>query len=159
MNVSRRAAFLEKELSAAPLAPLQFHDGIAILDRWLPFDQPVGGNLASNAFGLTIKAGPKTSASWKCKVRLEPGTYILRVGAFTRDVVSLPFGNRHGARLRVLGKGSESRSLLGTTDEVLQCNVEVTHSEEVTIVCELRASKGEVIFKFPITLEQNRNKS
>jgi len=61
----------------------------------------------------------------------------------------LPFGNHHGASLRVASGGTEgSRGVTGTSLwQELATEFEVVEAErEVELVCELRASAGDVWF-------------
>jgi hypothetical protein len=60
----------------------------------------------------------------------------------------LPFGKNQGASLRIGGKPQRSAALGGTTDwEPLQMDFEVIGpQEEITLVCEFRASAGQAWF-------------
>ena len=72
----------------------------------------------------------------------------------TRDVTPLPFGNRQGACLRVVGKNTQSKSVTGTSVETLKCEFEVSEHEPVTLVCEVRAAGGQVQFAKPVHISQ-----
>ena len=106
------------------------------------------------ASDLAVHAGPKTSASWRAKVRLPAGHYRLVSQVKTSDLAPLPFGNRQGACLRVLGKNAQSKTVLGSANETLQCEFEVSGDETVVLICEVRAAGGKVRFEKPIKLRQ-----
>jgi hypothetical protein len=72
---------------------------------------------------LHILAGPRTSASWRCPVRLPPGSYRFEARACVRDVQPLPASRHPGAGLRVAGGPRSSAGLVGTT---LWLNLAVT---------------------------------
>jgi hypothetical protein len=157
-RIHQRAASLQAQLNTTNLYAPDFVDGEALLVHWLPFDEPPGGSLSSSPSALRIVAGPKTSASWQCKVTLKPGTYAFSTGVSTREVAPLPFGTTHGASLRILGQPQQSAPLLGSSKRPLRCEFQVTDPQQVTLVCQLRASQGEAIFDLPILLELLQNK-
>jgi hypothetical protein len=63
-------------------------------------------------------------------------------------VTALPFGKSQGASLRVAGRTQHSLELMDTTDWTeLGTSFEVRESEEeVVLICQLRASRGEAWF-------------
>jgi hypothetical protein len=152
-NIANRVSSLRTQLAAPNPTTPEFIKGIAFLDEWQPLDAPERGQLLKERRGLRIVAGPKTSASWQTKVVLGPGVYRFSAGVSTRDVVALPFGTRNGATIRVLGHDAISESLKGTTDSIINCRFQVAAKQSLTLVCELRASGGEAVFSFPLTLE------
>ena len=97
---------------------------------------------------LQIVAGAKTSASWRTTVKLKQGRYRFQGRARVADVTPLPFGNHHGASLRVAGKPQRSAELVNTSDwEELKTEFEVGAPEEdVVLICQLRATAGEAWF-------------
>jgi len=97
---------------------------------------------------LQIVAGPKTSASWRTMVKLKPGRYRFQGQARVIGVTSLPFGNSHGASLRVAGRAQGSSELRETSAwEELKTEFEVrAPEEEVVLICQLRATSGEAWF-------------
>ncbi len=66
-------------------------------------------------------------------------------------VKPLPFGKYQGAGLRVAGSVRESDNLLGDSDwRALSAEFDVTaETQEVELVCELRACAGEAWFAVP----------
>ena len=106
-----------------------------------------GQCLEGNAV-LQIVTGAKTSASWRTTVKLKQGRYRFQGRAKVSGVTPLPFGNHHGASLRVAGKPQRSAELLNTSDwEELKIEVEVRALEEdVVLICQLRATAGEARF-------------
>ena len=97
---------------------------------------------------LGIVAGPRTAASWRKTVRLKPGGYVFGGNVRTSEITTLPFGNRHGATLRVIGGSAQSKPLMGNNEPTqVECVFEVNEEREVTLGCELRASGGEARFE------------
>jgi spore coat protein H len=149
-NVQGRKRSLAKQLSEPRIGFPEFKDGIAELTAWQAFDAPLGGALEEDKSALHIAAGPKTSASWRKTVLLAPGHYTLSADVRTSEVKPLQFGSQHGASLRVLGRDRRSAAVLGIAEETLKCELEVESEQEVTFVCELRASGGRASFLKPI---------
>ena len=153
-NIESRRRSLLKQLESPEQVMLSFVDGTAVVEQWQPVAQPEGGKMDETASALVIEAGPKTSASWRAKVRLPAGRYRLTSQTETRDLVALPFGNRQGACLRVLGKNAQSKTVLGTSSEALHCEFQASGGEQVVLVCEVRAAGGQVRFGKPLKLSQ-----
>jgi spore coat protein H len=151
-SIHARKESLRKQLNEAPITFPEFENGVAEITGWQATDNPPGGNLLEDVSALRILAGPKTSASWRKTVRLRPGHYTLAAAIRTSEVAPLPFGTRHGAALRVFGKDSQSATVLGTSQQALVCQFEVESEQEVTLICELRASRGTAKFEKPIRL-------
>ena len=92
-------------------------------------------------------------------MRLKPGRYRFQGRARVMGVTSLPFGNNHGASLRVAGKPKGSAELRDTTAwEELKTEFEVrAREEEVVLICQLRAAAGEAWFdKVSLSLVRRR---
>src|SRR5207249_4044056 len=114
--------FSKADLPGKPDPPFpDFDHDVALLAGWKAFDEPVGGKMhdgqstEGNAV-LQIVAGAKTSASWRTTVKLKQGRYRFQGRARVADVTPLPFGNHHGASLRVAGKPQRSAELVNTSD-------------------------------------------
>jgi spore coat protein H len=152
-GIEARSDSLRSQLDAREAA-VSFVNGLAEINDWEPVGEPEGGRLTQTASNLVIHAGPKTSASWRAKVRLPAGRYQLSSKVETHDVVPLPFGNRQGASLRVVGKNTQSKSVTGTNSEVLECEFEVSGDKAVVLICELRAAGGQVRFGKPVRLSR-----
>jgi len=163
-QIVERELSLRKQLSEPDPASPVFDRDVALLAGWRAFDEPVGGkmldDLRPDARGvLRIVAGARTSASWRTTVRLKQGRYRFQGRARVIGVTSLPFGNSHGASLRVAGKTQRSAELMDTNDwEELQTGFEVQAAEEeVVLICQLRANSGEAWFdKASLSLVRQR---
>src|SRR5262249_45883557 len=123
------------------------------LGDWLPVDGSSSQEmrLDQEAEGrriLRIVAGPATSASWRTKVVLSQGQYQFQGLARVEGVEPLPFGKTQGAGLRVSGRTRASCSLVGNTPWRELTSRFSVHGlmEEVELVCELRAGRGEAEF-------------
>jgi len=152
-----RKASLANQLSIPSISNPVFEDGVATVTGWKAADQPEGGLLREDASTLQIIAGPKTAASWRAKLKLEPGHYTFKAEVRTTDVAPQTFGERHGASLRIFGRDSQSEALLGSSQQILICPFEIKSAEEVTLICELRASSGRATFMKPTMLVLNEN--
>jgi hypothetical protein len=157
-GIAARRESLRAQNRADDLAVIKFKDAKAVIHLWEPVNEPVGGRMTRTASNLVIHAGPKTSASWRATVRLLPGRYSFTSEVETRGLLPLPFGNRQGACLRVLGKNTQSESAMGTTRRLLACEFEVSGEEPVTLLCEVRAAGGQVQFATPVQIVQMRVK-
>jgi spore coat protein H len=152
-KITEREESLRQQLNC-PAAPIpDFVDGVALLAGWKPFDQPEGGTMQESQspggdLALQIIAGPRTSASWRTTVRLKQGSYQFRGKARVIGAAPLPFGVNQGASLRAAGRGTRSAELAGTSaSQVLESTFEVNApEEEVTLICELRATAGQAWF-------------
>lgn len=101
---------------------------------------------------LRILAGGATGAtgaSWRARVRLEPGRYRFRGNVRVSGVEPLPFGRGRGAGLRIVGADAPRAGVVGTAPWTpLGADFEVTGSaREIELVCELRARAGEAGFE------------
>jgi spore coat protein H len=159
----RRVARRGAPLAANGPAPdvLQFGaDGYATLPDWRE-DSTQGGatldivKLEGGAETLHILAprGRPSAASWRTRVNLPPGRYVLSARAKTTGVKLLMNDNDRkgvGAGIRISGtEDVRKNNLLGDTD---WRNIEYEFTvaagqEEVVLVAELRASSGEVWFE------------
>ena len=153
-RIAQRALELGKQLSEPEPRPVPFENDIAKPTGWRIVDKPAGGRLEQcraldGRAALRITAGPVTAASWRAKVLLAAGRYRFEGLATTAGVIPLKFGKSKGARLRVSGlEASPSHELIGdSTWQPLAVEFAVgPGAEEVELICELRASKGEVWF-------------
>src|SRR5437660_4224453 len=165
-RIIERKAFLLTELSRPAPKPVVFHNQIATVPNWAPVDVPDRGLLnetnspdgpdrnvrlarPAGTPSLHIAAGPVTSASWRSKVLLERGAYRFEARLSVDRVVPLPYGRNKGARLRVTGALAAADSgMMGTrpwTPMAVDFAVRAD-TEEVELICELRASGGEAWF-------------
>ena len=153
-SIAARKESLRLQLERGEAMALTFTNGSAVVAGWERVGVTDSVKMKQVGSNLMTQAGPKTSASWRAKVRLPAGRYRFRSQVETRDVVPLSFGNRQGACLRVVGKNTQSGSLVGTSSGRLECEFEVVGEEVLVMVCELRASGGEAVFENPILVSQ-----
>lgn len=157
-RIRERRRFLDQQLLLPEQGPVRFQDSEASLTDWSPRDVPEGGqlqrikgsNLAEEV--LWIQAGPRTAASWRSAVTLVPGRYRFSGRVRTVGVRPLPFGSRQGAALRVADIPIESIPTLTGDHPWTDLSVDFELKQEsrvVEMVCELRASGGEVSFDLP----------
>jgi len=153
VQIAERERGLRKQLSEPEPAFPDFDHDVALLAGWKAYDEPVGGTLrdgksADHKDVLRIVAGAKTSASWRTTVKLKTGRYRFQGQVSVQGVTSLPFGNSHGASLRVAGKPQRSEELTETSPwKELKIEFEVRAPEEVVVlICQLRAATGEAWF-------------
>jgi hypothetical protein len=83
-------------------------------------------------------------ASWRAKVRLDPGHYVLRGRARGEGIRALSEGPGTGAGLRISGAAREQQLESGKGWQELAFAFHVDHSREVELVAELRAEGGQV---------------
>ena len=154
-RITQRHAHLRRQLHQPEIPLLSFRDGSVVLtNEWRAMDVTAGVTLdrqpsPDGRAALRLKAGPRTSASWRCRVRLPTGNYRLEGQAMTRGVKPLPFGRNHGAAVRANGLPSTAAPGLkgDATWQPLTAEFTVTTLEqEVELLCELRASAGEAWF-------------
>jgi hypothetical protein len=152
-RIIQRLASVEQQLRQAPLEMLRFTNSVATLPNWQPVDVPEGGaafrtNSPDGKSILVIRAGPVTAASWRSKVILPPGKYRVEGAVRTLDVAPLSFGKNHGAALRVAHAGATGVSRWTGTQPWKEtfASFELTREQEIELVCELRASRGQAWF-------------
>ena len=132
---------------------LVFTNGIAALGEWVKVDvqgtrQMEQSRAPDHAAALHILAHSDTTASWRSKVLLGRGRYRFEGQVKVAGVKPLPFGKHQGAGLRIAGSERQSKGLLGNSEwRALSAEFEIMQErQEVELVCELRASAGEVWF-------------
>jgi hypothetical protein len=94
---------------------------------------------------LHIKTSEPGNASWRKKVLLEPGKYRLEAWAKTSGVKSAENGEPAGAGVRVTGM-PRLHKVIGTANWTKVAHVFDVRVPEIELICELKASKGEVWF-------------
>jgi hypothetical protein len=153
-RVAKRHHDLARQIAEPEPQPLRFIDGVAPVTGWQAVDPPASGRMErTNGPGgraaLHIRAGPVTSASWRAKARLGHGRYRFEGAVCTLGVKPLDFGKNQGACLRVAGaRGKEISHVTGDQDwKALGVEFEVpAPDQEVELICELRARRGEAWF-------------
>jgi len=149
-----RAQFLTKILDVPAPESLQYKDNIARLTGWrtgLNTNNARQSQIkdATGKTALWISAMGQTKVSWRKRVKLEPGHY--RFEGMARCAGVVPFGvarKGEGAGLRISGtKEARENKLIGDSEwQKLSYEFDAPPEQEVELVCELCASKGEVWF-------------
>ena len=139
--------------------PIHFDaNGTASLTQWQKLDIRGTGRLDSRTESdgrktLHVEAGRegRCTASWRVRVVLRPGNYVFEGRARTAGVVKLQKDvatKGTGAGLRLSQGQSRKHSLIGDT-EWQHVEYEFTIENEptdISLICELRAEKGEAWF-------------
>jgi hypothetical protein len=152
-RISRRQLNLALQLGQPELKLIEFHDNVAQLSGWVKMDEPSVGKMEQSSspdgtLSLHIKADVDTLASWRTKALLLPGHYRFEGKALINKVKPLAFGLHQGAGLRVGGQPRQSENFTGdSTWRSVQAEFQVDNAlSEIELICELRASAGEVWF-------------
>ncbi len=153
-RIALRQISLKRQLSEPERALLAFTNGIALLKGWAKVDESASVEMdpvhaSGHTPALHIVARSQSGASWRTQALLGRGRYRFEGRVKIAGVTPLPFGKYQGAGLRVAGSVRESRNLVGDSDwQALGAEFEVTdETQEVELVCELRASAGEGWFE------------
>ena len=153
-RTQRRANEVARQLAQPEPSRLPFTNGVARLADWRTTNPPDGGKIdkasVDGKAALHIQAGPKTSASWRTKVWLEPGRYRFEARARVLAVKPLPFGRTSGVFLSVPGRnGQRTAPLTGDLDWTpLRVEFDLAKEEpEIELLCNLRAQAGEAWFE------------
>jgi hypothetical protein len=148
-----RHKFIEKQLALPEPQPVQFDaSGIALIKNWDTrkekgepvFDQPKLGEIAT--FHIAGDNAP-CIASWRKRLALEEGKYKFIAKARGAHIDPQESETGSGAGVRISG-GKRQKKLVGDSDwTALKYEFEVmTGGNDVELVAELRAKKGEVWF-------------
>jgi len=150
-----RAEFLTKQLDVPAPESLQYKDNIAKLNGWrssINTENAWQKRLkdATGKASLWISVtGAQTRVSWRKRVKLEPGHYSFEGLARCAGVVPIGVARKgEGAGLRISGtKEPRANKLVGDSEwQKLTYEFDAPPEQEVELVCELCASKGEVWF-------------
>jgi hypothetical protein len=128
----------------------KFKDGVCKLAGWGPtYEGGADLRKLDKPAALWIRAGKGGAPSWRSHTVLPPGHYQFEGKVKTVAVNALKTPQGEGAGLRVNGKAVRQNKLSGDADwQVLSYGFDVTtDGEEVDLVCELRANKGEAWFE------------
>jgi spore coat protein H len=150
--VTQRAASIQQQLNTPEPVPLKFASGTALIAGWKPQSQIGDAALdeSSSNNALHIRAQGQTIASWRATVLLDPGKYRFEARVRTADVKGISDEKGEGAGLRISGsQARRSNHAAGDSDwQILTYEFNVTNpSQEVVLVAELRASKGDAWFE------------
>ena len=150
-----RAASLEKQLNTPAPQPLKFQSGVAKITGWRIENESATAKLeqAKDPDGravLRITTAMISATSWRAAVQLEAGHYRFEGLARTAGVVPVITPTKGaGAGLRISGSLAErTNKMSGDTPwKMLAYEFDVPPpGDEIVLVCELRASKGDVWF-------------
>jgi len=160
-----RVKYLDRVLNQPPPKPIRFDDGIAVLNKWeIPetvnstgatFDRPTGSDGHKTLHIVVEKPGERCIGSWRTRVMLDAGRYVLEGRARTAGVTPLktdttpPKGIGAGLRLsRPMPPEQRKNQLTGDAGWT-KLEYEFTVSagpDEKELICELRALAGEAWF-------------
>ena len=151
-RIVQRAAEIRKQLALPQLSPLQFVSGVAKPPEWRIETEP---NLArldrakdQGRSVLHVVATTNSVGSWRSKLLLEGGRYRFEGLARSSNIVPVANDKKGlGAGLRI-SQQSRTNSLAGDngwTRLTFEFDT-ASPDDEVDLVCELRALKGEVWF-------------
>ncbi len=152
--IAARASYLKQQLLFAPPKALTFQGGAVQVKDWQSeYDTNVAlrapGQGANGKDALRIVAGESTAASWRARVLLPAGRYRFEASVRTAGVVAMRDEVGEGAGIRISGaRQRRENKLSGDTPwQKLQYEFDVAApNDEVVMVCELRANKGQVWF-------------
>jgi hypothetical protein len=145
---------LDEQLAGTPGRTLAFDsDGAAQLTGWTSstnFGRPLFTQ-DSDSQGRPIlhisAVNGNSVGSWRTKVLLEDGHYTFEARMQTKDVAADPADRRAGAGLRILGRPAAKKSLGSSDWSSVTYDFDVPDGiYDIELVCELRASQGEVWF-------------
>lgn len=156
--VAQHANF-ERRLGQPEPMPLKFTDGVATVTNWTITVRPADPALAirdlvsidgRQALRIwTTNTTTNTTASWRANVLLGPGQYRFETMAKASGIVPvLDTKKGEGAGIRHSGtQTNRLNKLVGdTTWEKLEYELPVKEEREVDLICELRATAGQVWF-------------
>ena len=152
-RLEQRHASLRRQLAEPPPTPLAFSNGLARLSGWRAVDLPAGGRMEpgrapDGRAALVIHAGPRTAASWRTTVWLEPGRYLFSGEVCLQNVVPLENLRHQGAGLAVQDVPAPPHQLTG---EIKSKTLEIPFTiappgRAVELRCELFARSGTAWF-------------
>jgi hypothetical protein len=151
--IAQRAASIERQLSMPEPKPLTFDsNGRALVIGWEPQVQSGSAKVdkaqTSGQETLHIRVSGHAIASWRAKVLLEPGRYRFVGRVRTAAVAAVKDEKGEGAGLRISGtERQRANSASGDNDwKDLQFDFPVSGQDEIVLIAELRATKGEAWF-------------
>ena len=152
-QIARRQASLTAQLSQPERPVFTFTNGEGTLTDWVKADISAGVKMDrfqsdDHAPVMRIAAHSASGASWRTTVLLPRGRYRFEGSLKVAGVKPLPFGKYQGAGLRVAGSLRDSAGLVGDSAWCIE-GTEFTvtdETQEVELICELRASAGEAWF-------------
>jgi hypothetical protein len=157
MRVIERADFVRREIAEIrAIKPPAFDaSGMLLVKGWKTFESGDAVLDQASADGkpalhIAVPGGNPSTASWRTSLHLEPGRYRFEALARTRSVAAVDDERGAGAGIRLSGEDSPRRNSLSGDTSWSKLTHEFTVPEDsnnaVFLICELRATKGEVWF-------------
>lgn len=153
-RIAQRQLSVQAQLARVAAPTLNLAAGGGRLQGWARATEPTSGKMASGQApdgipALSISMGSPGLASWTTQARLVPGRYRFVGRVQTAGVKPLPYGQHQGAGLRVEGSVRTAPDCIGDSNwRWVGTDFEVKNTaEEVTFICELRASAGVAWFE------------
>ena len=151
-HIVARHDSVAQQLAIPEPKPLAFASGEAAISGWRPKMEMGQAQLLQDQDGMKIKivrTGP-TVASWRAKVLLEPGGYRLTTRAQSNEIAPVRDSKGEGAGIRISGtQQPRGNKVVGTSPWKDLAFDFTAPGGEIELVCELRATRGEVIFAVP----------
>ena len=149
-RVTARLAAVGKQLGVMP-KPVEFDSrgAMKLTKGW--HEQPGGGARLTQTQvegkpSLHIKAEGATASSWRKTVHLPAGKYRFEATAKTAAVVGMDDAKGRGVGLRISGAGTNRPGIDGDANWKPLSFEFQTPEADITLVAEMRATKGEVWF-------------
>jgi hypothetical protein len=154
-RIVARAASIARQLGQPPPNAAKFVEGVFRPGNWRQQDEERTANLekskgADGKETLTISTTRETVASWRSRVVLDAGRYRFEGLARSSRLKAVSDEKGVGAGLRISGtEHPRPNSLAGDSDwKKLEFEFSVEGpADEVELVCELRATAGQVWFE------------
>jgi spore coat protein CotH len=155
-RIAARAKSLVEQNNVPEPRPLKFDaEGVAKVVGWkaktenadAKLDEPVR---AGKSKVYVIEAGPsgRCVASWRAKVLLPAGKYRFEARTKTNGVAALIEPSGEGAGVRLSGTKRTNKLIGDSSWQKLEHAFEINaHTQEVELVAELRATKGQASFE------------
>jgi hypothetical protein len=154
-RIAARAKSLVEQNNVPEPRPLKFDaDGVAKVVGWkakaetadAKFDEQARAN-APKSYRIESGPGGRCVASWRAKVLLPAGKYTFEGAARTAGVAALAESSGEGAGLRLSGTKRSNKLAGDSSWQKLEHAFEIiAPTQEVELVAELRATKGQVWF-------------
>ena len=148
--IARRES-VAQQLTVPEPEPIQFpSSGEMLITGWGQKNEMGTAQHSATDAELKIKivhSGP-TVASWRAKVLLEPGRYRFTARAQSNELAPMTDQKGSGAGIRISGTQQARGNKLSGTSPAKDLAFDFTApGGEVELVCELRATRGEVSFE------------
>jgi spore coat protein H len=149
-----RGRSLDRQFAAAVAKAIKFESNVATPGGWRMENEGGAARLeqkpdADGKPALRIEATARTTASWRTRLVLGGGRYRFEGLARTSEIVATKDERGEGAGLRISGSlQPRPNRLTGSSPwQTLTYEFEVSPpGDEVELVCELRATRGQVWF-------------